>query len=96
MSWRAKRPTARRLFRTTLITNVVAIVFGLGFFYACWAAADYDAELGRDLGYWARFLTVMLGLATLLYYPWGPTWAAANGCKPDDPPSPGDVNGQAS
>lgn len=88
------RPTAKQLFRTTVVVNLTAIVFGVLVLWGCWAVADYDADVGREMRFLGTILVVGLGLATLLYYPWGPTWAAANGCKPEPENAPAPAGGR--
>jgi hypothetical protein len=78
-----ERPTGRRLFRVCAAASVSAVLFGGLFLLACWAAADFDATVGRELTYLGLLLVGILGAGVLVYYPWSLRWAEANGCKPD-------------
>lgn len=81
-----EKPTGRRLFRVCAVASLAAALFGGRFLFAGWAAADFDAAVGRELRYLALLLVGILGAAVLLHYPWNPRWAAANGCRPDAEP----------
>jgi hypothetical protein len=81
---RADRPTGHRLFRVCAIASCAGILIGCSFLALCWVAVGFDAEIGRVLRNLGLLLLGTLGLAMLLHYPWSPSWAAANGCKPDD------------
>jgi hypothetical protein len=81
-----EKPTGRRLFRVCAAASLAAVLFGGLFLLACWATADFDVAAGRELGYLGLVLVGILGAAVLMYYPWSPRWAAANGCRPNAEP----------
>ena len=83
---RHRRPTALRLFRTCAIASATATLGGGLALYVGWALTDYDEETGQQFWRFGELLVGMLGVALGLYYPWGPQWAAANGCKAEGEP----------
>jgi hypothetical protein len=81
-----EKPTGSRLFRVCATASVLGVLFGELFLLTAWAATDFDPGVGRDFRYIGVLLVVILSVATVLHYPWSPTWVRAGGARPDDDP----------